>query len=61
MIQGVLRGTGKQLSGAIINFVAFYLMGFPLGVVLAVVVGLGALGMWTGLLVASVIQVSLGG
>ena len=61
MIQGVLRGTGKQLSGAVINFVAFYLMGFPLGVVLAVVVGLGALGMWTGLLVASVIQVSLGG
>ena len=60
MIQGVLRGTGKQLSGAVINFVAFYLMGFPLGVVLAVVVGLGALGMWTGLLVASVIQVSLG-
>ena len=57
----MLRGTGKQLSGAIINFVAFYLMGFPLGVVLAVVVGLGALGMWTGLLVASVIQVSLGG
>ena len=59
MIQGVLRGTGKQLSGAVINFVAFYLIGVPLGVVLAVVVKWGALGMWIGLLVASVIQVSL--
>ena len=58
MIQGVLKGTGKQMSGAVLNFVAYYVVGFPVGVVLAVVVGMGTLGMWIGLLLGSVLQVS---
>ena len=57
-MQGVLRGTGKQLNGAVINFVSFYLIGFPVGTVLAIVAGMGSLGMWIGLLIPSVIQVS---
>ena len=57
MMQGVLKGTGRQVSGAVFNFVAFYVVGFPVGVVLAVVVGMGTLGMWIGLLLASFFQV----
>ena len=58
MMQGVLKGTGRQVSGAILNFVAFYLIGFPLGVVLAIVAGMGTLGMWIGLFAGSFMQVS---
>ena len=57
MMQGVLRGTGKQLSGAIINFISFYLIGLPVGTLLAIVAKLGALGMWIGLLIPSTLQV----
>ena len=46
------------MSGAVFNFVAFYVFGFPVGVVLAVVAGMGALGMWIGLFLGSVLQVS---
>ena len=56
-MQGVLRGTGKQLSGALINFVSYYIIGLPMGATLAIIAGMGALGMWVGLLVGSVTQV----
>lgn len=59
MLQGLLRGAGKQLSGAIVNFVSYYLIGLPLGTFLALWVGMGTLGMWIGLLVASVLQVRI--
>ena len=57
-MQGVLKGTGKQLIGAVVNFISFYIIGFPVGTVLAIVAGMGVLGMWIGLLLASVLQVS---
>ena len=56
-MQGVLRGTGKQLSGAMVNFVSYYIIGLPMGTTLAIIAGMGTLGMWVGLLVASVTQV----
>ena len=56
-MQGVLRGTGKQLSGAVVNFVSYYIVGLPTGTLLAILAGMGARGMWIGLLLASVLQV----
>ena len=56
-MQGVLRGTGKQLAGAVVNFVSYYIIGFPIGVTLAITAGMGALGMWLGLLAGSITQV----
>ena len=57
VLTGILRGCGHQHIGAIGNLVAFYLIGLPLGICLALVVHMGALGMWIGLLVASLVQV----
>ncbi|XP_022416515.1 multidrug and toxin extrusion protein 2 isoform X1 [Delphinapterus leucas] len=47
---GVLRGTGRQAFGAVVNAVTYYIVGLPLGVVLTFVVGLGITGLWLGLL-----------
>ena len=46
---GVLRGAGKQLVGAISNIFSYWLTGVPLGIILAIVGGLGAIGYWIGL------------
>lgn len=45
---GVLRGTGRQAFGAVVNAVTYYVIGLPLGVVLTFVVGLGITGTWSG-------------
>ncbi|XP_032471223.1 multidrug and toxin extrusion protein 2-like isoform X15 [Phocoena sinus] len=47
---GVLRGTGRQAFGAVVNAVTYYVVGLPLGVVLTFVVGLGITGLWLGML-----------
>ncbi|XP_073653445.1 multidrug and toxin extrusion protein 2 isoform X1 [Tursiops truncatus] len=47
---GVLRGTGRQAFGAVVNAVTYYVIGLPLGVVLTFVVGLGITGLWLGML-----------
>lgn len=41
---GVLRGVGKQLIGALCNFVAFYFIGFPIGVSLMFAANMGIVG-----------------
>ena len=46
---GVMRGAGKQLVGAISNIFSYWLTGVPLGIILAIVGGLGAIGYWIGL------------
>jgi MATE family multidrug resistance protein len=51
---GILRGTGKQKFGAIINLVAYYIIGMPLGVCLAFppfkgMQSMGLFGLWVGL------------
>jgi MATE family multidrug resistance protein len=53
---GILRGSGKQLVGALANFVSYWMIGVPLGGVLALVLHLGALGYWLGLLTGDFIQ-----
>ena len=57
VISGVMRATGRQAINALVNFCCYYLLGLPLGIVLALVVGLKVKGMWIGLTVADGIQV----
>ncbi|XP_045842351.1 multidrug and toxin extrusion protein 2 [Meles meles] len=47
---GVLRGTGKQAFGAVVNAVMYYVVGLPLGVVLTFVVRMKIMGLWLGML-----------
>ncbi|KAM5309966.1 multidrug and toxin extrusion protein 2-like isoform 3-T3 [Glossophaga mutica] len=47
---GVLKGTGRQAFGALANAIAYYIIGFPLGIVLTFLVGMGIVGLWLGLL-----------
>ncbi|CAO2643478.1 Multidrug and toxin extrusion protein 2 [Lemmus lemmus] len=48
---GVLRGTGKQKIGAILNAIGYYGFGFPIGVSLMFAAKLGIIGLWSGLVV----------
>lgn len=50
---GVLRGTGRQASGAGINMVSYYVIGIPVGLVLTFTrINLGLAGLWWGLTIA---------
>uniref|UniRef100_A0A4W2C2P2 Solute carrier family 47 member 1 n=1 Tax=Bos indicus x Bos taurus TaxID=30522 RepID=A0A4W2C2P2_BOBOX len=44
---GILRGTGNQKAGAIINAVGYYVLGLPIGISLMFAAGLGLLGSGT--------------
>ncbi|XP_006779369.1 PREDICTED: multidrug and toxin extrusion protein 2 [Myotis davidii] len=52
---GVLRGTGRQAFGAVVNAIAYYAIGLPLGIVLAFVVRMRTMGLWLGMLVCGVL------
>ncbi|KAK7861442.1 protein detoxification 8 [Quercus suber] len=52
----VPRGSGWQDFGAYVNLEAYYLVGVPVGVVLAFVVHLKGKGLWIGILTGSTIQ-----
>ena len=54
---GVLRGSGRQYIGAIMNFVAYFVIGLPLGITLAIKLDMGALGLWVGMTVGNITQV----
>jgi MATE family multidrug resistance protein len=47
---GVLRGMGKQTMGAVMIFIAYYVIGLPLGCFFAFYVVWGLSGLWLGLL-----------
>ncbi|XP_058532019.1 multidrug and toxin extrusion protein 2 [Ochotona princeps] len=47
---GILRGTGRQAFGAIVNAIMYYIVGLPLGIVLAFVQGMRIMGLWLGML-----------
>ncbi|XP_045903080.1 multidrug and toxin extrusion protein 1-like [Micropterus dolomieu] len=53
---GVVRGAGKQLIGALCNFVGFYFIGFPIGVSLMFAAHMGIVGLWTGLTICVSLQ-----
>jgi MATE family multidrug resistance protein len=52
---GALRGAGDTRTPMIANFVAYWLIGLPLGYLLGFHVGWGALGIWIGLCVGLMI------
>lgn len=49
---GVLRGSARPTIGANINLGSFYLVGFPVAILMGFVVKLGFAGLWIGLLAA---------
>ncbi|KAK5621810.1 hypothetical protein CRENBAI_011397 [Crenichthys baileyi] len=53
---GVLRGSGKQLVGALCNLVGYYFIGFPIGVSLMFAARMGIVGLWTGLTICVLMQ-----
>jgi MATE family multidrug resistance protein len=53
---GVVQALGFQHRGAIINGIAFYLCGVPLGIFLGFYHGLGAVGLYLGILSGAIIQ-----
>lgn len=56
VLTGVARGCGWQRIGAYANLGAYFLIGIPLGIVLAFVSHVGAKGLWIGILVADFMQ-----
>lgn len=57
---GILRAQGKQLTGAVLNLSAYYVIGIPLGMLLAFKYNMGLHGLWTGLTVSLVYCAVLG-
>lgn len=47
--QGVFRGSGRQILGAKLNFLAFFVVGLPLASVLAFYAHLNLYGIWAGI------------
>ncbi|EJK62447.1 hypothetical protein THAOC_16943, partial [Thalassiosira oceanica] len=48
-IQGIFRGSGRQMQGAIYNFVGYFVIGIPLEYLLGVQLKFGIEGLWSGL------------
>ncbi|PAA62327.1 hypothetical protein BOX15_Mlig030132g1 [Macrostomum lignano] len=48
---GVLKGSGRQLIGAIVNIVAYYLVALPIGIPLSLLTPMQISGFWVGLLI----------
>ena len=42
---GVYRGAGRQKIASVFNFIGYYVIGLPIGIPLALVVGMGGIGM----------------
>ncbi|KAG8960369.1 hypothetical protein FRC03_006608 [Tulasnella sp. 419] len=64
MIQGVLRVTGRQFIGAMMNLVGYYVIGIPIGIVITFYIpgwNLGLLGLWIGLSIALACVSVIGG
>ena len=48
-IQGVFRASGMQSLAAKLNFLAYYILGIPMGYYLAIPLGYGVEGLWIGM------------
>jgi MATE family multidrug resistance protein len=59
-VQGVFRGSGRQALAAKYNFIAFYIIGIPLGYDMGVREGLGVEGLWLGI-TAGLFSIAIGG
>ncbi|WCJ25307.1 MATE efflux family protein [Euphorbia peplus] len=59
VLSGVARGCGLQRIGAFINLGAYYFVGLPISMVLCFVMHYRAKGLWSGVLIGSVVQAAL--
>ncbi|XP_071676141.1 protein DETOXIFICATION 16-like isoform X2 [Lolium perenne] len=59
VLSGIVRGCGRQKIGALVNFVAYYLVGIPAALVFTFVCHLGVQGLWLGIVSGLVTQTLL--
>ncbi|XP_066120481.1 multidrug and toxin extrusion protein 1 isoform X2 [Saccopteryx bilineata] len=53
---GILRGSGNQKVGAIVNAIGYYVIGLPIGISLMFAARLGVIGLWSGIIICTVCQ-----
>uniref|UniRef100_A0A8C9DTY3 Multidrug and toxin extrusion protein n=1 Tax=Prolemur simus TaxID=1328070 RepID=A0A8C9DTY3_PROSS len=53
---GILRGSGNQKIGAIVNAIGYYVVGLPIGIALMFATKLGVVGLWSGIIICVVSQ-----
>ncbi|XP_007939675.1 multidrug and toxin extrusion protein 1 [Orycteropus afer afer] len=53
---GILRGSGNQKVGAIVNAIGYYVIGLPIGISLMFAAKLGVIGLWSGIIICAVSQ-----
>ncbi|KIM37128.1 hypothetical protein M413DRAFT_20353 [Hebeloma cylindrosporum] len=56
----IARARGKQITGALVNLGAYYIMGFPIGIYLAFSLDYGLYGLWIGMTLSLVYCASIG-
>ncbi|KAL6629508.1 hypothetical protein ACP70R_029273 [Stipagrostis hirtigluma subsp. patula] len=59
VLAGVVRGCGRQKTGAFINLAAYYLAGIPAASIFAFVFHLRGMGLWFGIMCGVVVQMLL--
>jgi len=52
--QGIFKGIGKQALAAKLNFISYYVVGIPLGILFGFKFGLGVEGLWLGMTIGLV-------
>ncbi|XP_049632826.1 multidrug and toxin extrusion protein 1-like [Suncus etruscus] len=53
---GILRGSGNQKVGAIVNAIGYYVVGLPIGISLMFAAKLGVIGLWAGIIICAISQ-----
>jgi MATE family multidrug resistance protein len=56
VLQGLLRGAGKQAAGAVTNVISYWLFGLPAAYYLAFRRGMGLRGLWAGIAAVNTLQ-----
>ncbi|KAF8513417.1 mate-domain-containing protein [Hysterangium stoloniferum] len=60
VVGGVFRACGRQLTGALLNLSAYYIIGIPLGLYLAFKAEMGLIGIWLGFTFALAYEATVG-
>lgn len=56
VVSGVLRGSGRQMLGAVCNFWGYFIVGLPLCAYLAFKADMGIHGLWWGVIAGACVQ-----
>lgn len=59
VVSGVLRGSGRQLLGAVCNFWGYFVVGLPLSALLAFKYDMAMEGLWIGVIVGAAVQAAV--